>query len=256
MDLLLTTILLVVFMSGFALLERILSDFLISNSISEKKLPKIGTALRFFYFGAPVMLFFLNLHSKWMFFWILIVVVLLFLVLFFHFKRIKNTKITNSDWLCFIEDIILMMKSGRGFRESLRTCLPHQATRFSSYYSKWIDHVVFLQQAASLDRKNIPLFVVRLFEIDQKPHEAMARLLAWREELRFIQKFRRKSGQALYSFRFQSVVVLVIYLAASVFSFVKYSPIMVMPFFLTSLVWLLIGGGVFLKWSQKKKWKV
>lgn len=252
----LTTIFLTVFMSGIALLERISSDFTASQMLPEKTLTKIGTALRFFYFSVVVLLFFLNLKTKWMIFWFLILITLVFSILFFAFRKMKDTRITNADWLCFIEDMILLMKAGRGFREALRLCLPQQPTRFSSYYNRWIDHVVFLQQAVSIKGRGIPLFVKRLCEIDEKPHEAMSRLLAWRDELRFIEKFRRKSGQALYSFRFQSVVVLVIYIAASIYSFTKYPSTVVLPFFLFSFVWLLVGGGVFLQWSQKRKWKV
>lgn len=256
MNLFLTTTLLAVFMSGFALLERISSDFLISEQLSEKILPKIGTVLRFFYFWIIVTLFFLDLKMKWMIFWALIVASILFLLLFFYFKKLKDTKITNADWLFFIEDMLLLMKSGKGFRETVRLSLLNQPKHFAHYYNRWIEHVVFLQQGVSLDSNKIPASVHRLCVIDQKPHEAMARLLAWREEIRLIEKFRRKSGQALYSFRFQSVVVLIIYLAASIYSFMKYPIAMVLPFFLVSLLWLLIGGGIFLRWSQKRKWKV
>ncbi len=252
----LTTILLAVFMSGIALLERVSSDFIDSLAVSEKTLTKIGTALRFFYLCSVVLLFFLDLKMKWMVFWFLILITLVFSILFFAFRKMKDTQITNADWLCFIEDMILLMKAGRGFREAVRISLPQQPVRFSSYYNRWIEHVVFLQQTVSFQSGSIPFFLKRLCEIDEKPHEAMSRLLAWREELRFIERFRRKSGQALYSFRFQSVVVLVIYIAASIYSFLKYSSVIVLPFFLFSFVWLLIGGGVFLRWSQKKKWKV
>lgn len=256
MNLLLTTILLAVFMSGIALLERISSDFLCSMTLSQKKLAKIGTLLRFFYFLIAVLLFFLRLKMKWMVFWFLIVATLLFSILFLYFKNIKDNRITNSDWLSFLEDMLLLMKSGKGFRESLRLSLPNQPRRFSIYYNRWIDHVVFLQQGTSLNTKKIPRAVIRLCEIDEKPHEAMSRLLAWREEIRLIEKFRRKSGQALYSFRFQSLVVLVIYLAATIYSFLKYPMVVVFPFFLFSFIWILIGGGVFLIWSRKKEWKV
>ena len=243
-------------MSGIALLERISSDFLTSIALSEKNLTKIGTALRFFYLSIVVTLFFLNLKWKWLLYWVLIVATLCFSILFFYFKKIREERITNQDWLCFIEDMILLMKSGRGFREALRSSLSQQPARFSRYYNRWIEHVVFLQQAVSLNRNQIPHSILRLYAIDEKPHEALSRMTAWREELRLLEKLRRRSGQALFSFRFQSVVVAVIYFAASVYSFLKYPTAVVLPFFLSSAVWLGLGGGVFLRWAQKKKWKV
>ena len=256
MDFLLLTILLGVFMSGIALLERISSDFLTSFTLSEKFLTKIGTVLRFFYFLIVIALFFLHSQVKWITFWFLIVATLVCSILFFYFKKIKIVRITNEDWLCFVEDMLLLMKAGKGFREALHLSMKNQPARFSSYYNRWIEHVVFLQQAVSLSIRSIPIEISRLCEIDQKPHEALARLMAWRDEIRIIEKFRRRSGQALYSFRFQSIVVAVIYFAATVYSFMKYPIAMVWPFFLVSLIWLIIGGGVFFKWSRKKQWKV
>lgn len=165
-----------------------------------------------------------------------------------HFKR---------DVLSVLSSIVLKMKSGRSFRQSLLETTQELDPHLRAKFTEIMNVVAFSQQSASMIRDP---FVHQLIEefvlIDQNPHASMRRLSVLRERIRIEEDFRRRSGQVLARQRAQSLIMCGLYLAIFVFMVWKFgwhanvsALTASLIFFSVGVAWMWMGG-------RRMQWKV
>lgn len=237
---------------GFTFAHRTLTHFITLNLFDRAHMTKIGTA----YFGSVILLIVFMPASRFalwcaLFFPILIAAITLSAYIS------RRTRNFQSDVLGVLSILILKMKSGRSFRQSLleatSECDPHVRAKLSEIASV----VAFTQQEK---KAHSDAFVSELIEefrlIDRLPHASLKRLMVFREKIRIEDDFRRRSGQVLARLRAQSFIMCGLYVAVLIFMVMKFGwqtnsqPLLLsMLLFSFGVAWIWIGG-------RRLKWKV
>ena len=242
----------VILASGFWSLLRIAEQIVRTKLISEKAMTKIGTA----YF-AWVVTMALLLHRDPVFLFVVAHFPAIALFIFdrfgwhwkIHFFRRYRTTLLSS--------IILKMKTGRGFRESLRATCGEAPAFLQHLLVRLPDYVVFSQHCETLESfETFRSFVRELREVDRSAQGTIPRLHSLRERWLVVEDFRRRSGQVLLHVRIQCVVMVGLYLALLTamlkgfgWSQCRSALFVSMPMFLLGMATTLLLGG-------RIKWKI
>lgn len=237
---------------GFSFAMRISDHFIHRNLFDQSAMTKIGTA----YFACVIALSTFLPHSRTSM-WLAIFLPLVIFAFALSASVSRRAMNFRRDVLSALSVVILKMKSGRSFRQSLlettSECSPHLRAKLTEI----INVVAFSQQNKLITRD---LFVRELVDefilIDQQPHASMRRLNVLRDKLRIEEDFRRRSGQVLSRLRAQSLVMCGLYLAVLAFMIWKFgwqrnvqALTISMILFSTGVLWMWAGG-------RRLKWKV
>ncbi|RYZ75511.1 MAG: hypothetical protein EOP05_07645 [Proteobacteria bacterium] len=242
----------VVSIFGFAFAIRISDHFIERNLFDRSAMTKIGTA----YLACVIALSSFLPHSRTSL-WLALFTPLLIFAFSLSSSVSRRSLNFKRDVLSALSVVILKMKSGRSFRQSLlettSECSPHLRAKLTEI----INVVAFSQQNKLVSRD---VFVRELVDefmlIDQQPHASMRRLNVLRDKLRIEEDFRRRSGQVLSRLRAQSLVMCGLYLAVFMFMIWKFgwqrnvqALTISMLLFSIGVMWMWIGG-------RRLKWKV
>jgi hypothetical protein len=237
---------------GFAFAIRISDHFIAREFFNQHVMTKIGTT----YFVCVFALSMILPHSRVMM-WFAIFAPLS--VLAFALSASVSRRATNfkRDTLSTLSIVLLKMKSGRSFRQSLlettSECTPHLRAKLTEITNV----VAFSQQGTRAIRDPFVRELVDEFIlIDQQPHASTRRLTVLRDKLRIEDEFRRRSGQVLARLRAQSLVMCGLYLAVLCFMIWKFgwrpnirAMTAATALFSFGVAWMWIGG-------RRLKWKV
>jgi hypothetical protein len=169
----------------------------------------------------------------------------------------RRSKIFRTRFIEVLSLIILKMKSGRSFRQSLIESSVETDTLMRAKLSEISSVVVFSQQKSRPSSEHFIVEVINEFaEADRQPHSAMKRLCVFRDKLKIEENFRRRSGQVLARTRAQSLIMGGLYLAVLTFMICKFgwksnSDLMLasFAFFSAGALWIFASG----RWLR---WKV
>lgn len=241
-----------VFALGFALAFRTSSELVARSLFTRSELTKIGTAS----FVSAIALSFVLPRTRTCA-WIAIVVPLSIAVFAAAMAVHRRAKTFRERFGEVLSIVILKMKAGRSFRQSLAEVIADCDPFMRAKLSEIAGSVAFSQQKS---RAHSDRFVANLITelslADRQPHAAMKRLIVLRERLRIEDDFRRKSGQVLARVRVQSSVMGGLYVA--IFSFIalkfgwkRNSDLMIASFgfFCAGALWIWFAG-------RRIKWKV
>lgn len=161
----------------------------------------------------------------------------------------------RQDFVDFIDRLILQVRSGHSFRNSLEvsnTKTP-QPSRFK--VEKIIEAVHFSQK---IETSNA--FVREIFEelvsVQRFPHKTLDRLCAFRRKIKIEDDFRRKSGRIVRQVRIQITFLFFMYAAVMSFVIVRFGFLDNLKIILWSAALFAMGLVGFFYLGVKKQWKI
>lgn len=161
----------------------------------------------------------------------------------------------RQDFVDFLDRVILQVRSGYSFRNSLDVSNTKTAQSSRFKLEKIIEAVHFSQKVDTTNN-----FVREIFEefslVQHFPHKTLDRLCAFRRKIKIEDNFRRKSGRIVRQVRIQITILLLMYLGVlffivSRFGFLENSKIILwsVGLFATGIVgFFYLGVG--------KQWKI
>lgn len=204
-----------------------------------------------------------------LFFWILTVlspwipVLVLVLLLF-----VPNLAATRLDWifnfilrhqfrlnlLKFVDEIILLMMTGKSFRDSYLQ-LTANAKDFFHIKMRELLLVANFQSDSHLARTPEVQQIAHLVQVIEKnPHKAIEKLRALRRQLHWSLLFRRKAKLATVQIRAQAIVLSLLYVGLLIFV-LRNQGLQAHSVVLPSMILFFSGLLTLLLIGRKQKWK-
>ena len=176
------------------------------------------------------------------------------LVTIFVTARFRERKF-RQDFVDFIDRLILQVRSGQSFRNSLE--LSNTKTPLASRLKleKIIEAIHFSQKIESSNH-----FVREIFEeltsVQRFPHKTLERLCAFRRKIKIEDDFRRRSGRIVRQVRIQITFLVFLYTSVLIFVVSKFGFTANITIILWSLSFFTVGIVGFLYLGVKKQWKI
>ena len=181
------------------------------------------------------------------------------ILLFFspNYLKFVRKRQFRSQLVLLVNNIILNMRAGRSFRPSLQAA----SQNLSAYMRIKIEKVVEL---LTVDPQNVAktthdpeietiLRCFRIIELDS--HQALPRLLQFREKLRLEDRLNKKTKQALGQIKAQAALLSILYVGLLYMAFTRYGEPNIKLIFLSFS--LFICGLLTTIWQGRRfKWKV
>jgi hypothetical protein len=204
-----------------------------------------------------------------LFFWLATIlspwIPVLFLVFFIF---VPNLAAARLDWilnfvlrqkfqqnlLSFIDEIILLMMTGKSFRDSF-LYLTANPKDFFQFKMRELLIAGSFQDKTRFTKRNEMIQITELVQaIEKNPHKSIDRLRAFRRQLHWVQSFERKSKQATTQIRAQALVLTLLY--CGLLGFVmKNSNASTTPIIFPSVFLFLLGLVALYLLSRRTKWK-
>lgn len=221
------------------------------TEMQKMKLDRVFLAIIFFNF------FILVLISQWLA-WILI---LTETVLIQNSRKIIEILLRKKfpvKTLAFLDELVLLMNSGRSFRESTNAIL---MGREDIYSLKLRQIVTSLHLQAPNDVKNptladhISILSSQLQQIDQAPQKAIDRVKSLRRQWRWQVAFRRKASQATAQVRAQAIILSLMYFALFLWVAMTQNLSRIMTIVGLSMVLFVTGVLLMFILGRRARWK-
>ncbi len=179
----------------------------------------------------------------------------------FHFAKLKILESRfRSEFQGVLSQIILNMKMGNSFRQSLRFSMGMSQTQMTNAMVQVYDLVVFSPQKEVLEWGWGHVFlsevVTEFRKIDQTRHKSVEKVENYRRKMDILEKFRRKSGRIRGQIHLQVTLMTIIY--AAVFAFNAYMfPLYRYKMLITaSIFFYLIGLLCVLLIGRRVRWNI
>jgi len=162
----------------------------------------------------------------------------------------------QSEFPGFISKIILEMKAGFSFRSSIDKHLSISSEVWEKWLRSMIETRVFLRTTEDFSVHWWSIYLQELQAAEENPHLALTRLENFRQKMKVLSDFRRKSGQALAQARIQMVVMTFLYLALLVLMMTQFQIGSHRRLILASFTLFVCGQLLFWWLGRKRKWKI
>lgn len=195
------------------------------------------------------------LFDRYFFAWIAVACsVFLVGVTIFVTKLIRERRF-RQDFVDFMDRLILHVRSGQSFRNSLEVSNAKTPVPSRLKVEKIIEAVYFSEKIETSS-----VFVREIFEelmsVQRFPHKTLDRLCAFRRKMKIEDDFRRKSGRIVRQVRIQITFLLFMYGSVMSFVIVRFGFSENMKVILWSLVLFGMGLVGFFYLGVKKQWKI
>jgi hypothetical protein len=236
---------------GFMFVIRIVKQSAKDPLIPCKVMPKIGTALicsqifvAFFEFTHP-------------FFAIATINALTFASMMCKtYLNWRSRSILSREFFVFLQDLVMNLKLGLAFAKSCQMALHERSELFSTSMRRLLSaQSIYIGQS----RGHLFLSTRALEELrgaEQKPHTALKRLTALRDEQQLLSDFRRKSGQATAQARIQCTILWILLLALGIGVIAGSGWEKSQKFIIVALSLFVTGQFAFNRVIRKTKWNV
>lgn len=236
-------------MIGFVIIFRILTHLQKFEVLNQKKVN-----LLFFIFQLPI---YLPLIFKELFYFTVIYIGLFLLSLIFLQKifRFYVKRTFNQRCISFIDEIILLMKTGKSAQHSLKTVY--------RYLSEW-EKVVFKPSLFCFEHEKVSLksiskcqqfYFLELEHILLSSAKVIDQLISYRDGLKIQRNLRHKSVQVAQQIRAQAVVAIFIYMGIFLLSW-HYFQLESQPALILMSALLFLAGEILIFWfGGRIKWK-
>lgn len=236
---------------GFIFINRTMLHFL-----NEEKFPKkfLKSFFNFLILLNTFITFFISLIPPWVFSSYLILQILFL----FHSEKLFNLIMKqkfDQQLLRFIDESILIITTGRSFRESIQIFCRQEQTFFSK-------KILEIYQSAIHDNKiqnwmNEPKFLAlwQLFiSLEQSSHKNLDKLRAFRRQIFWEQNFKQKSSRATLQVKAQATTLSILYIGLLSFVWMT-SKDHNLNWILLSLILYCTGLLSLFILGRRKKWK-
>jgi Flp pilus assembly protein TadB len=125
----------------------------------------------------------------------------------------KREQLLKQHFIPILDQLILSMKTGKGFRSALQICLERTPHHIRFTLLEFLSALQYQKEITTLARDpQIRFFFAELALVDQSAHKPIDRMKALRRRLMMEKGFRQKSRQALLQVRFQSWIMAAMYI--------------------------------------------
>jgi Flp pilus assembly protein TadB len=189
--------------------------------------------------------------------WMLVFVVFLTPSIAICLIRSQRELKLKSAFIPILDNIILAMRSGKGFISSLKCAVEYRGSRNLWAFQEFISSLEYSRDMAPLSgNKDILFFFKELKSIHQSGHKPIERVKALRQRL-FIEKdLRLKSRQALLQVKFQSYMMALMFIGLLFFVHVQFG-IQNHATLVLGAVFLFLPGLIWIKnMGRGYKWKL
>ena len=165
----------------------------------------------------------------------------------------KRFKAFQNQFIILLDSVIVRMKMGLSFRESLQLSIDQIENSWIKESLKELqDRVVYAQNISTLPPGFHSAFYV-LKKIHQDHHQPLTQLQYIRNNLKIELLFLKKAHQALLQIRLQSIIMSVLYLGVLVFVII-YTGMEFINLILFSLLLFVLGSIFIFTIGRKIKW--
>jgi len=195
------------------------------------------------------------LFERYFFAWIAVVgAIFSIAVTIFVTKHIRERRF-RQDFVDFTDRLILQVRSGHSFRNSLEVSNTKTPQSSRLKVEKIIEAVHFSQK---IETSNT--FVREIFEelssVQLFPHKTLDRLCAFRRKMKIEDDFRRRSGRIVRQVRIQIIFLICMYVAVMSFVTLRFGFLENFKIILCSLALFTLGLLGFFYLGVKKQWKI
>jgi Flp pilus assembly protein TadB len=213
---------------------------------------KIGTCLNLVSIAISICLINSEFGS-----WIYFCALLIALFVFSKVLVIRRHRTFRDRFIIGLEMIILLMRSGRSFRDSLQYVINGGDEGNRRTWEELWDVVVFSQQTTSfLAVPFLQQIAMEFIKVDRQSHKSLERLRAFRRQLKMENDFRRRSGQAQTQALIQVVVMSILFVGLLSYVTWDYGFRAILKPAVFSLILFLIGLQCVWIISRRFKWSV
>lgn len=125
----------------------------------------------------------------------------------------KREQLLKLQFVPILDQLIMSMKTGKGFRPALQICMERTTTHARFMLREFLSALQYQKEIKSLSEDpGIRFFFHELALVDQSAHKPVDRMRALRRRLMMEKGFRQKSRQALLQVRFQSWIITGMYI--------------------------------------------
>lgn len=172
-------------------------------------------------------------------------------------KKYRCEREFEKQFLVFLNQLILFMRTGSSFRRSFRQSALQMRGETSKKLLEIEESVTFSQQNSSKKSSKFEKLVIReLIRVDRCPQNSLVMLLNWRKELKITSFFRHRSQQMTSAVRVQCGILCFLYISLLFFVVAEFSWIKNRLVVSTSMALFVFGLIVFFLYGRKSKWKL
>lgn len=180
--------------------------------------------------------------------------------IWFYFFTRKREQEFKDNFCHYLDDIVVEMRTGHSFRQSLQRSHERWPAFVHHKFSKILDLLRFstdslIDSALSKD-KFLKSIIEEFKTIDSHSHNSLARLISLRERLRTESDYRRRSGHVTLQIRTQALILTVLYIATFVFVMCTNNYKDIIKELLLSSLLFGMGLCVIFLYGRRYKWKV
>lgn len=244
------------------LLIQIFVGFILFVQISDHLLEKCFVSLKtilcfvFFCFIAFSLVFYFFRFSTFLFCFCCYAPYFVLFSLKYFLKYVRKREF-REEFFIFLNEIILHMRSGKSFRTGVEISKSKRKKTFQRRIHQMMEAVIFSQDLVFYpDLSFIKQIFYEFKKVDLHSHNALKRLIYFRDKLQFENRFERKSQKILAHVRLQSFFLFILYVLLLGFTFYKYGFRSNMPMILISLGLFFSGFFIFIQIGRNLKWKV
>ena len=246
---------LLVSLSAFVFVNRIVRIFREKTHFSKSTMTKIGTFYSVFSF---CILFFWN-QFPFLVFTVHLLLQTLAPFVFWAYKKKLQTGFCK-EFLRFSSLLLLKMKMGCSFRTAYEDCLAHSQWKQAVLLRQLLDNVVFSPQKTRERAGSFENFLFQcedvFLKMDNNPSCAIEQLFTFRNQLLQREKFRRRSGQIWSQILVQFGIIATIYFGFMGYTLSEYGFTRHQSAILLSLSMFFMGVIVLFYLRKAPQWKL
>jgi Flp pilus assembly protein TadB len=166
-------------------------------------------------------------------------------------------RLLKEQFIPIIDQLILSMKSGSGFRPAFMKCLERNTKPVRYALTEFLSALQYQKEIQSLSRDpKICFFFQEIALVDQSAHKPVDRLKALKRRLAIEKSFRQKSRQALLQVRFQSWIMSALFLFVLAYVQHDFGIQKHLGLVGTASFFFVVGLLVVQKMGRNYKWKI
>lgn len=170
--------------------------------------------------------------------------------------ELRLRRLIQSEFPGFLSGIILAMKAGFSFRSSIDKQLSNSSEVWEKWLRSMIESRVFLRTGEDFSAHWWSIYLHELQAAEENPHQALTRLENFRQKIKVLSDFRRKSGQALAQARIQMAVMTFLYLALLILMMTQFHLSTHRKLIFISVCMFACGQILFWWLGRKRTWKI
>ncbi len=163
----------------------------------------------------------------------------------------------KNQFLPIVDSLILSLKSGKGFRQSLQLCAQSGKPEIRHSLTEFLSALQYQKEMRTLSEDpQVLFFFQELGQVDESLHRPTEKLKALRRRLRVEKNFRQKSRQATLQVRFQSWIMTLLFLLVLAYVHHDFGISKHWALVLLSTLLFSIGLIVVQRMGGKYQWKI